>query len=234
MCNYVKIKRTSLFVILSLILSCSKKKVELCPENYLEIVRVNRSQFIKKLEKGSLDEIKRILKEGIWKISDPIPDYKGKTPLHVATEAGNEKVVKFLINILININTSANTNLIDVEDKEGYTPLHGAAENGHEKIVKLLLQERVNIEAEDKAGHTPLHLAALYGKKEVVEELVKHNPKPNISKKDKDGCTPLHLATLLPSKEVLELLLEEGAQVDAEKSGDKPRCIKHAIKIIQR
>lgn len=216
MCNYVKIKRTSLFVILSLILSCSKKKAELCPENYLEIrgglnfnLRLSQPsgpiQFIEKLEKGRPEEIKKILKEGRWKISGKIPNRKDKTPLHVAAEAGNREVVEFLIN---------DSAKIDVKDKQGYTPLHGAAENGHKEIGGLLLQKMADIiEAKDEKGHTPLHVAALYGKEEVVEELLKYHP--DIKTKDNDGDTPLHLATLFPSKEVLELLLKAAAQVNA-------------------
>jgi ankyrin repeat protein len=94
-------------------------------------------------------------------------DNDGKTPLHLAAEAGHKSVAK----LLVNLSSDGSVNLADYKGK---TPLHLAAETGHNSIVELLLKEGAaeSVNLADNDGKTPLHLATEAGHESVVELLV--------------------------------------------------------------
>jgi ankyrin repeat protein len=50
----------------------------------------------------------------------------GSTPIHVAAQQGNLKVIKKQV--------AKMKNAVDSKDKNGWTPLHEAARAGHEEV----------------------------------------------------------------------------------------------------
>lgn len=70
------------------------------------------------------------------------------TPLHLAVEKGNIKVVKALLSSGAKINA---------RDFISRTPLHAAVNKGNIKVIKALLSSGAEINARDKHGKTPLH-----------------------------------------------------------------------------
>lgn len=129
----------------------------------------------------------------------------GRTPLHLAAEAGHYEMVRFL----------AIDKKVDVEtrcESTGFTPLHVAALGGHLDIVKLLIRERgcnpMPI-AHDPSGRTPLHNACQEGHLDVVEYLVGGQ---NVNKewRDSSGITPLYVAAYCGYLGIVKLLIKGG------------------------
>lgn len=98
------------------------------------------------------DKIKKIvnLQEGT----------QGKTPLHIAVEAGNKKIVEQLLK---------HNAIIGAKMKNGKTPLHVAAEAGNKELVELLLKHNAIIGSEMKNSYTPLDLAVKQGNIDIVK-----------------------------------------------------------------
>lgn len=60
---------------------------------------------------------------------------KGNTALHIASLAGQEEVVKVLIQLGANVN---------VQSQNGFTPLYMAAQENHDAVVSFLLASGAN------------------------------------------------------------------------------------------
>lgn len=60
---------------------------------------------------------------------------KGNTALHIASLAGQEEVVKLLVNHYASVN---------VQSQNGFTPLYMAAQENHDNVVKYLLANGAN------------------------------------------------------------------------------------------
>ncbi len=131
---------------------------------------------------GDLSRVKELLHKG-YDVNDL--DEKGYTPLRCAINAGNDTMIKFLLNhpnIDVNLPSS----------KDGWTPLHCAVEKGHIALVNFLLELHVNINAVDVNGFTPLHLTILYKRVEIAQLLLKAQADVTIT--GKNGETPLDQA----------------------------------------
>ncbi|XP_058807254.1 poly [ADP-ribose] polymerase tankyrase-like [Phymastichus coffea] len=114
-------------------------------------------------------------------------DEGGWTPLLHAVNAGNERIVKTLIDhgARVNCSTKIGKN----------TTLHLAANNGHFEIVQLLLErenssEYLNAKTGAK-GSTALHIAAKTGRFDIVVWLLKC--RATYCVKNKDGQMPMDL-----------------------------------------
>jgi ankyrin repeat protein len=107
--------------------------------------------------------------------------HRGLSPLHFASKAGNEDVIRFLVDKGANMSG---------QDETGMTPLHWATKGGFREIVKPLLNEDVNLDSRDDDTFTPLHWAAKEGSKNVVQlSLSKHVA---IESRSEHGLTLLH------------------------------------------
>ncbi|TGZ53653.1 uncharacterized protein [Temnothorax longispinosus] len=95
---------------------------------------------------------------------------EGYTPLHFASEQGNEEAVKLFLNRGADINASTKGNL---------TPLYIATKTGRKTVVKLLLQHGAKVDNQDKDGKTILQLAVEKGYLTIVEDVLKYCPDIN-------------------------------------------------------
>ena len=97
-------------------------------------------------------------------------DWRDRTALHFAAEAGSAEAVSVLVQhpfILIQISDP----LLDV----GCTPLHLAAWEGHADAVNVLVQHpRCHVNTTGTNGWTALHHAAYDGNLDCVKVLVSH------------------------------------------------------------
>ena len=165
-----------------------------------------------------LEALIELLKNGAL---PDIENNKRETPLQVAIEKGNEKVVRILLEY------DANPNKTSGHHRE--SPLHLACKLGNVSIVKILLKHGADFDAKNGHGDTPIHMAigseqrfgCLY-EYEIVSELLKSGSDLNI--KNLHGETPLHTAIELEvDVGLVQDLLEHGADPNAmNNSGNTP------------
>lgn len=133
-------------------------------------------------------------------------------PLHIASENGDIKAMKELLDGGAKIN----------ETVSGYwTPLNLAARNCRLEAVKLLLDRGAEIKDQDNSGSTALHAAASYGCDKVVKLLIDRGADINARYVSKiyvggkfygEECyTPLHIAANRGHSSTVRLLIENGA-----------------------
>ena len=176
-----------------------------------------------------------------------VANVSGNTPLHIATEMGNEPLVNFLLDH--GADAKAKNNI-------GDTPLHSAgrkrigiknlslvkrllskgvnidhlndrnesailisARNGNQGLVQSLIEAGANVDGKDSDGFTLLHFDI---DTKLVEVLLKKGL--DINAKSNNGQTPLHSSrTKVASPEKAELLIQHGAEINAkDNKGDTP------------
>ncbi|KAG7671397.1 hypothetical protein Ndes2437A_g04051 [Nannochloris sp. 'desiccata'] len=141
-------------------------------------------------------------------------DSEGWTPLTSAVSCGFEEIVKYLLSL------GADPNSTNAQNR---TPLHYAASKGRVPIIKLLIEAGAKTNTKDIAGWLPLHRAASAGRAEALRELLLHTSKPLINARDISGSTPLLLAASGGHQAAAVLLAAKGADVEAEdKDGQTP------------
>ena len=91
---------------------------------------------------------------------------KGDSFLYLASESGNEPIVKQLLE------RGANPN------QGKHLPLLIAAQQGYIGVVELLLENHANVSLTGKKNRTPLHLAAQNGHEEVITILLAYGANP--------------------------------------------------------
>lgn len=136
---------------------------------------------------------------------DSAVDEKGHTLLHLAASRGATEIVRALIGLGANVNTT---------DKDGLTPLHVAV-TGRERIeaVQAILDAGAQIDAAGGAlKQTPLHVAASYGEEDIVDALLKRGAR--IDAVDEDDRTPLHWAAGFGKSDMVKALVDKGARTD--------------------
>jgi Ankyrin repeats (3 copies) len=129
-----------------------------------------------------------------------------------ATEWGNLKEVKRLIELKVNINYQNNKWL--------QAPLHIAAEKGYDEIVSYLIQTGASVHARNYQAETPLHLAASYAPARTSKILI--DAGSEVDAINIYGCTPLHrAATFIGQEDVINLLIQNGADVNKKDDNSK-------------
>ena len=173
-------------------------------------------------------------------------DYNGFSPIHLAVEANNLRILKELLKegasleVRTPIGTGGLTPLLQaaqkgvefdaitqelllngacIEDTDalnGNTALSLAATKGHLSTVALLLSKHANVEARNKRQMTPLLNAALNGASLTVSHLLGYGA--NIQETDSGGNTAIHLAVWGGHEDTVALLASKGALLDAPTS----------------
>jgi ankyrin repeat protein len=86
-------------------------------------------------------------------------DQQGNTPLMVATEIGNPRIMDIIL---------SHNPTIDKQNKEGMTALMIAAKTGQLHAVKKLLSHGADYAARNNSGNNPITLASKFGHTEIV------------------------------------------------------------------
>jgi ankyrin repeat protein len=130
----------------------------------------------------------------------------GRTPLHIASLANQEKMVEFLLSQEANIEGTTDM---------GRTALHCAAFSGGQKVAEFLLSKGANVKARsgDYNNYTPLHVAAEENNVIVAKILLEYGA--NINEKSFMDWTPLHVAVGANRIEMVRFLIEAGANANA-------------------
>lgn len=103
---------------------------------------------------------------------------KGQTPLHCACFEGHGQAVEVLINLGVNLNSSATF---------GNSPLHVATWMRHTGIAQTLLKAGASTKVVNDLGLTALHVAASQGCKGILDSILQYskdiiNKQCNVSK----------------------------------------------------
>ena len=92
-------------------------------------------------------------------------DQNGWSAFTMSAELGNEEIVRFLLDLKVDVNASNFT---------GNAPLHCALANGFSEIGKLLIDAGADLNAPDKENWFPIHYACEQGLLEIVQCLIAH------------------------------------------------------------
>ncbi|XP_069670556.1 uncharacterized protein [Periplaneta americana] len=164
------------------------------------------------------------------------PDAIIVTMLHIASSAGQTKLVEFFLDAeetegfikkraliwddnqfhLGTEKTSVYTTTkerLEIRDSDHRTPLFWAAVKGRLETVKMLVGRGANVNADDAWKQTPLYYAISGCHVEVVQFLIQSGA--NVKACDKDGDSVTFTALLSGNLDILRLLIDKGADVDA-------------------
>nr|XP_014340475.1 PREDICTED: nuclear factor NF-kappa-B p100 subunit [Latimeria chalumnae] len=149
--------------------------------------------------------------------ANPIPvDLYGNSVLHIALQAGDEKMVT----ILLQGAKPANKYLISSPDYNGMFPVHLAVKAKSEKCLELLVKNGADVNVvERKSGRSLLHLAVEMDNLSLATYLVK-KLHAQVNVRTFSGNTPLHHAASMGSPILTKMLVSAGADVMAE--NDEP------------
>ncbi|XP_063903852.1 ankyrin repeat, PH and SEC7 domain containing protein secG-like [Zophobas morio] len=138
-----------------------------------------------------------------WRDVEIVAVENAETPLWLASENGNLKIVEYFVRSGVDINC---VNIF------GATPLYVASFNGHEKVVEYLATVGAEINRANKNGATPLYVASQNGHEKVVEYLATVGAE--INRAMNNGPTPLYIASANGHEEVVEYLATVGAEIN--------------------
>ena len=131
---------------------------------------------------GHLNLCKMLINE--YNVDVQLPDNDGWTALHYSARNDSYEIVKYFINMGIDIN---------LKKKDGINCLHIAADYGHRNLCKTLIKKHsLDLEEPNDNGWTALHYSARNDSYEIVKYFV--NMGIDINLKTKDGMNCLHIA----------------------------------------
>ncbi|XP_068897873.1 serine/threonine-protein phosphatase 6 regulatory ankyrin repeat subunit B isoform X1 [Tenebrio molitor] len=203
---------------------------------------------------GTATAILRALLQAAGKDIRLKPDGRGKIPLLLAVEAGNQSMCRELLSAqtaeqvkaaaangdtalhlavrrkdidMVRILVDYGTS-VDIRNGEGQTPLHIAAAEGDEVLVKYFYGVRASANVIDNQDRTPMHLAAEYGHANIIE-LLADKFKASIFERTKDGSTLMHIAALYGHADCATMLFKKGVYLHMPNK-DGARCIHTAAR----
>ncbi|KAL9079836.1 MAG: hypothetical protein Q9157_001292 [Trypethelium eluteriae] len=137
----------------------------------------------------------------------------GQTPIMVAADMGDFKVVKLLLGKA----------RLDIQDKLGQTLLHQIPKkHGGEDMLEMILSHaRVNgrhieVNAAGIGGRTPLHEAVRAGKSKAIRLLIEHGA--NVNSRDNRRTLPSTIAIEGEKVMALEYLLKYDCKIDPDQA----------------
>lgn len=156
-------------------------------------------------EQGHVGPLQILFDEG-W--STNFRDREGKTPLCAAAGAGQDGIVRVLLD--------RKDVIPDIADNLGHTPLLEASQKGHVSIIEQLLNTgRVNVNSATSSGQSALSFVAGKGIEDAVRLLLSAGAQPDT--RDHLGRSPLSLAAGSGFPAVVKLLLEaDGVDPDSK------------------
>ncbi|KAI5751394.1 hypothetical protein M8J77_007101 [Diaphorina citri] len=169
---------------------------------------------------------------------------KGKIPLLLAVEAGNQSMCRELLSTqtaeqlkatTINGDTALHLaarkrdldmvrilvdygTSVDIQNGEGQTALHIASAEGDEALVKYFYGAKANASITDHQDRTPMHLAAENGHASIIE-LLADKFRASIFERTKDGSTLMHIASLNGHAECAMMLFKKGVYLHMPNKG---------------
>lgn len=151
--------------------------------------------------------------------------FERETALLVAIDAGNEVIVRLLLELGADVNRSAGRGV-------RRTPLQKASEVGNFKIVQHLLQCGANVNAApaQRGGATALQTAAIGGYMGIAELLLDNGADVNEPKAKAYGRSALEAAAEHGRISMVEMLLSQGAVIERAKFGLDAEAVRLAEK----
>jgi ankyrin repeat protein len=141
--------------------------------------------------KGTLEQLKKAEAKDSNVIN--MESKEGYTPLTLACYYSNNKVAKYLIN-----------HVKDINSKSGFgTPLMAAVVKNNKELVEILIKNKVKLNIADQNQTTALHYAVTFSYIDIVKLLV--NAKADSSLKDNRGNSALDYAKLIGNQKIIQL-----------------------------
>ena len=143
-----------------------------------------------------------------------VPDKNKNTPVHVAIDGDDEKILSNLLE------TSEGIKALLFTNAEGNTPLHIAAHKGKKNHVELLIKkEETQILNVNNENLTPAHLAARYGHSECLKAMLRKSSIKNNSKFTNElAFFSRHLPN---SSRIIEMSIKMRSQTDSNLEEDE-------------
>lgn len=162
-----------------------------------------RTNPITQIRDGVINDDIRKVRQSLEKGVNVDVEVFGGTPLYLAVSAGNQEMVKFLVNRGADINQGLN-------EENGKNPLLEAAVENHPELVEFFLA---------RGAIVGIHFAALTGDIDAVRNFIEQKVFIN---PNRWGKTPLNLAIKGGHKEIVSLLLDNGADISFYSMGGRP------------
>lgn len=125
-------------------------------------------------------------------------DYRGRAPIHVAAIKGDIEIVKFLIDLRVDL---------DQLDQQGLSPLFMACSHRNSVTAKMLNKAGANVIVDKKRLERMLCSAGYEGDLEFIQLLT--HCEVDLNLKDYDNRTIGHLAACENKIDILEYLSTE-------------------------
>jgi len=175
--------------------------VELCIEYGVRIRQPRRldkvTAFHMACELGSMPIVEYLVSKDPAICRITLIDFRGKTPLHLASSKNHANVVEFLLE---------KGAAVDPKSDERRTPLFMAADQGAVDVVKLLMERGADVTIRDTELQSVLHAAV--GHPRAMEALLQSPAVMSlITEKDVNGYSAVHYAAKKGDTKNVELFV---------------------------